>query len=365
MITTYASGSQACTVTTEHDLSAPNVQGSYRLVLDLNALVAGDVLEVRAYRMTVAGGTSRAHLFTAYYGAQAAHALIVEPFEELTNALTDTNAIRYTIKQTFGTSRTIPWRVDKDDALTPTTTARTLDVTATGAAGIDWANVENPTTALNLSATNIDVDQVVASVSGAVGSVTGAVGSVGAGGITASSIATGAIDADALATDAVTEIQSGLSTLDAAGIRAAVGLALADLDTQLDALVTILADTNELQTDWANGGRLDLLVDAIKAKTDQLTFTIANQVDSNALSGGGGGGGLDAAGVRAAIGLASANLDTQLGAIDDLLDTEVAAIKAKTDSLTFTVAGQVDANIQYVNDTVVTGTGTDSDPWGP
>lgn len=68
--------------------------------------------------------------------------------------------------------------IEARSALMPTTVARTLDVTATGAAGIDWANVENPTTALNLSGTNIDVDQVVASVSGAVGSVTGAVGSV-------------------------------------------------------------------------------------------------------------------------------------------------------------------------------------------
>lgn len=42
-------------------------------------------------------------------------------------------------------------------------------------------------------------------------------------------------------------------------------------------------------------------------------------------------GGLDAAGVRAAVGLAAANLDTQLTAIDDAIDTEVAAIKAKTD----------------------------------
>lgn len=62
--------------------------------------------------------------------------------------------------------------------LAPTTPGNSLDVTATGGAGIDWANVENPTTAVNLSATNIDVDQIVASVSGAVGSVTGAVGSV-------------------------------------------------------------------------------------------------------------------------------------------------------------------------------------------
>lgn len=66
---------------------------------------------------------------------------------------------------------------------------------------------------------------------------------------------------------------------------------------------------------------------------------------------------LDAAGVRAAVGLASADLDTQL---DDL-----PAIKSKTDSLTFTVAGQVDANIQYVNDVAVTGTGASGDEWGP
>ena len=45
--------------------------------------------------------------------------------------------------------------------LAPTTAARTLDVTATGAAGIDWANVENPTTALDLTGTNIKTDQKV------------------------------------------------------------------------------------------------------------------------------------------------------------------------------------------------------------
>jgi hypothetical protein len=111
--------------------------------------------------------------------------------------------------------------------LKPTTAGRDLDVSAGGEAGLDWANIGSPTTAQNLSATNIDVDQIVASVSGAVGSVTGAVGSVtgnvggnvagsvasvttvnglAAGVITAASIATGAIDADALAADAVDEI---------------------------------------------------------------------------------------------------------------------------------------------------------------
>jgi hypothetical protein len=49
----------------------------------------------------------------------------------------------------------------------------------------------------------------------------------------------------------------------------------------------------------------------------------------------------------------------------DTIKTDTAAVKAKTDSLTFTVAGQVDANAQYVNDVQITGVGSEADPWGP
>ena len=66
-------------------------------------------------------------------------------------------------------------------------TVRTFQIEAeVDANRINWANVDNPTTAVNLSATNIDTDQVVASVAGAVGSVTGAVGSVA--GLTAADV---------------------------------------------------------------------------------------------------------------------------------------------------------------------------------
>jgi len=75
--------------------------------------------------------------------------------------------------------------------LVPTTAGRTLDVSATGEAGIDWANIGSPTSIQNLSATNIDVDQVVASVSGAVASVT----AVSTGAITSGSFASNAITA--------------------------------------------------------------------------------------------------------------------------------------------------------------------------
>jgi hypothetical protein len=66
-------------------------------------------------------------------------------------------------------------------ALVPTTAGRTLDVSSTGEAGVDWANVGGATTAVALTNTSI-------------ASVTGAVGSVAANGLSASSLATDAVD---------------------------------------------------------------------------------------------------------------------------------------------------------------------------
>jgi hypothetical protein len=164
--------------------------------------------------------------------------------------------------------------------LTPTTAGRTLDVSATGEAGVDWGNVGSPTTAVNLSATNIDVDQVVASVSGAVGSVTGAVGSVAAGGITAASFAADAITAAKLAADVTTELQSGLAT----------SASITSLDAKIDTIDNFL----------------DTEVAAIKAVTDLLP-------DAGALT--------------------SLATQASVNTIDDLLDTEVAAIKTVVDAI--------------------------------
>jgi hypothetical protein len=61
----------------------------------------------------------------------------------------------------------------------------------------------------------------------------------------------------------------------------------------------------------------------------------------------------------------SAELATALGTADDAVLTQIALVKAKTDSLTFTVANKVDANTHAINDVTVTGVGTAGDPWGP
>jgi len=56
---------------------------------------------------------------------------------------------------------------------------------------------------------------------------------------------------------------------------------------------------------------------------------------------------------------------TQINTKVDILTNNVAAVAVKTDALTFTVPNVLDANIQYVNDIEVKGTGEDSDPWNP
>ena len=68
----------------------------------------------------------------------------------------------------------------------------------------------------------------------------------------------------------------------------AISVALAVTDAIVDSIQTdttaIVADTNELQVDWVNGGRLDLLLDAIKVPTDKMVFTKANELDVNTKS---------------------------------------------------------------------------------
>lgn len=214
-----------------------------------------------------------------------------------------------------------------------------------------------------------------------------------AGVVTASAIATGAIDADAIAADAVTEIQAGLSTLDAAGVRSAVGLASADLDTQLlvinafasgsytkianliiaggdttpigstgnDAthvhlntltfgddeinhLLLVLYDASEAEyharwiDDWVASSKL--------ATVATLPFTPAGGSDAYAILALRRDIAPTAAQTASAVrtelttelgridaAVTSRASQTSLDTVDDFLDTEVAAIKAKTDNL--------------------------------
>ena len=98
------------------------------------------------------------------------------------------------------------------------------------------------------------------------------------------------------------------------------------VDTVKAETVLILADTNELQGDWANGGRLDLLLDAIPT-------TAMRGTDSAATA-------------------------TNLATVDTVVD----AIKAVTDQMVFTKANELDSNTQSINGAEVTGDGN-ATPW--
>lgn len=65
----------------------------------------------------------------------------------------------------------------------------------------------------------------------------------------------------------------------------AFGCAGATADIDANELAAIVADTNELQTDLTNGGRLDLLIDAIKLKTDYLPSATAGAAGGVMIAG--------------------------------------------------------------------------------
>jgi hypothetical protein len=118
----------------------------------------------------------------------------------------------------------------------------------------------------------------VGSVSGSVGSV---VASVTAGTVTDKSgyfISGSLTTLDALENIAATDIVSAgpITTLSGAVVN------VDTVDTNFDMRGT---DNAATQT---SVNTIDTEVGQIKAKTDQLTFTVANQVDANALTGGGG-----------------------------------------------------------------------------
>lgn len=109
-ISAFATGTQTATINTEHFIADVNAAGEYALHVDKNAMAAGDVLELRIYEMLLTSGTARVREFMTYYGAQPAYDLIAEsPF--VATDLSDSQGLRFSLKQTFGTGRSYPWKV--------------------------------------------------------------------------------------------------------------------------------------------------------------------------------------------------------------------------------------------------------------
>lgn len=189
---------------------------------------------------------------------------------------------------------------------------------------------------------------------------------------TVNGLAANVITAAATAADFGTEVASAVWDMDATAHQTqgtfgqAIGDPVADTNTIYKAVVTdatgatvgvdivaLQADEDDIQARLPAalvGGRIDASVGAMAANTMTAAATSADFVTEMQL----GLSVLDQAAIRTAVGLASANLDTQLSTIDTVAD----GIKAKTDSLTFTVAGHVDVNLLKVNGATIVGNGS-------
>lgn len=232
------------------------------------------------------------------------------------------------------TGTTLDGKIDTIDGIVDAILLDTAEIGAAGAGltvlatAADLATVDTVVDAIKLKTDNLPADPADQSA------VESAITAATSGLATAANLATvaGYLDTEiaAILEDTGTTIPATLA-----------GLATQASVDVIDGIVdSILVDTG---TDIPNLiNTVDTVVDAIKVKTDQFVFTVANQVDANALSGGGG---LDAAGIRAAVGLASANLDTQLGTIDTVVDRiEVDTQDIQSRLPAALVGGRIDAN---------------------
>jgi hypothetical protein len=105
------SGTQTATIGTEHQLFNSSAAGTYIGFIDMVNMAAGDVVELRVYRMVLTGGTTRVAYKQIFQGAQVADD-VIKVAEPVVVAITDSGAYRLTLKQTLGTGRAFPWSVE-------------------------------------------------------------------------------------------------------------------------------------------------------------------------------------------------------------------------------------------------------------
>jgi hypothetical protein len=128
----------------------------------------------------------------------------------------------------------------------------------------------------------------------------------------------------------------------------------------------ILVDTNELQTDWTNGGRLDLIVDDILLDTAEIgaagagltninlpdqTMNITGNITGN-LSGSVGS-------VTGAVGSVTGAVGSVTGAVGSVTGNVGGNVSGSVGS----VVAEVDADVKKINAVTVIGTGTAGDLW--
>jgi hypothetical protein len=171
------------------DNDTTEITGAETLTLDFDSRTGMHHLAIAA---TAANGFEAGHFYQAVI---------------TTGTVSGVSAVGYVVAE---------FSIQATAALRPTTAGRTLDVTATGCAGIDWANVEGQGTSVDLSATAIDLcdDVTTTATATAVTTVNGLAANV----ITATSIQADAITAAKIADAAIDAATFAAGAIDAAAI---------------------------------------------------------------------------------------------------------------------------------------------------
>jgi len=275
------------------------------------------------------------------------------------------------LKYTLGTLSPATAGSVRADAVTARVTANTDQLagqTVTAAAGVTFpssvASPTNITAGTITTATNLTNAPSVGDFTAAMKtSLNAATPAVTVSDKTGFSLSAAGIQAiwDAL-TSALTTVGSIGKRL-ADNIDATISSRTKPADTQ--AAVTLVTTTTNVTNDvgitqagadkvWASATRSlttfgTLVADVATAVWGAVTRTLTAGTNIVLAKGVGvtGFNDLDAAGVRSAVGLASANLDTQLSTITSYVDTEVAAIKVVTDELATALEPDAGSPLRY------------------
>lgn len=173
-------------------------------------------------------------------------------------------------------------------ALKPTTAGRTLDVSTTGEAGIDWANVGSPTTTVGLSGTTVktatDVETDTQDIQSRLPAALGANGNIKAdvrdfGGAAATS-ASGRpeVNATHFGGSAVVHTTGKLWTLDGSGNAIAPASATTQISNKTDNLPSDPADESALEA--AITAAVATLTAAVAALNNISTTDVRTEVDA-------------------------------------------------------------------------------------
>lgn len=96
-------------------LSAASVTGLFSFHVDVNAMAAGDVVEIYLFRTVLSGGAVHCEaLLDRFTGAPQTtngQNLSVRSYSGIGNDLVTANALQFSIAQLEGTSKSIPWKV--------------------------------------------------------------------------------------------------------------------------------------------------------------------------------------------------------------------------------------------------------------